>query len=204
MKIFCVGRNYVEHAKELNNEVPEDPVIFMKAPTALLKDGAPLYYPDFTNDLHYEGELVVKICKNGKKIAPRFAHKYYEEVSLGFDFTARDLQSKLKAKGLPWELAKAFDGAAALGSFIHKDVAKDADGQFHFAIEKNGITVQRGNTGMMLFSIDTIISFLSQYFTLQKGDLIYTGTPAGVGPVEQGDTLSGLLAGQKLIETTVK
>lgn len=204
MKIFCVGRNYVEHAKELNNEVPEDPVIFMKAPTALLKDGAPLYYPDFTKDLHYEGELVVKICKNGKKIAPKFAHKYYEEVSLGFDFTARDLQSKLKAKGLPWELAKAFDGAAALGSFVHKDAAINADGHFHFTIEKNGATVQRGNTGMMLFSIDTIISFLSQYFSLQKGDLIYTGTPAGVGPVEQGDTLSGLLAGQKLIETTVK
>lgn len=204
MKIFCIGRNYVEHAKELNNEVPEDPVIFMKAPTALLKDGTPLYYPDFTKELHYEGELVVKICKNGKKIAPRFAHKYYEEVSLGFDFTARDVQSKLKAKGLPWELAKSFDGAAALGSFLHKDVAINADGQFHFTIEKNGATVQRGNTGMMLFSIDTIISFLSQYFTLQKGDLIYTGTPAGVGPVEQGDTLTGLLAGQKLIETSVK
>jgi 2-keto-4-pentenoate hydratase/2-oxohepta-3-ene-1,7-dioic acid hydratase in catechol pathway len=203
MKIFCVGRNYVEHAKELNNEVPESPVIFMKPPTALLQNGAPLYYPEFTKDLHYEGELVVKICKNGKKIAPRFAHKYYEEVSLGFDFTARDLQSKLKAKGLPWELAKSFDGAAALGSFVHKDIAMDADGQFHFTFEKNGTIVQRGNTGMMIFSIDTIISFLSQYFTLQRGDLIYTGTPAGVGPVVEGDHLTGRFFKEEILSISI-
>lgn len=204
MKIFCVGRNYVEHAKELNNEVPESPVIFMKPSTALLQNGAPLYYPDFTKDLHYEGELVVRICKNGKKIAERFAHKYYDAVSLGFDFTARDLQAQLKAKGLPWELAKGFDGAAAVGKFIPKEDALGEDENIHFTIKKNGDTVQIGNTSFMLFSIEKIISFLSLHFTLQQGDLIYTGTPAGVGPLGVGDLMEGYLGENKLLETAVK
>jgi 2-keto-4-pentenoate hydratase/2-oxohepta-3-ene-1,7-dioic acid hydratase in catechol pathway len=204
MKIFCVGRNYVEHAKELNNEVPESPVIFMKPPTALLQNGAPLYYPEFTKDLHYEGELVVRICKNGKKIAERFAYKYYDAVSLGFDFTARDLQAQLKSKGLPWELAKGFDGAAAIGKFIPKEEAIGEDGNFHFTILKNENIVQIGNTSHMLFSIDKIISFISSFFTLQQGDLIYTGTPAGVGAIQIGDAMTGFLAEQKVLETVIR
>lgn len=204
MKIFCVGRNYVEHAKELQNEVPDEPVIFMKAPTSLLKSDEALYYPDFTKDLHYEGELVVKISKNGKKIQEKFAHKYYQELSIGFDFTARDVQNKLKSKGLPWELAKSFDGAASVGTFVTKESIVDAEGHFQFQIQKNGVTVQNGNTNCMLFSIDKIISFVSHYFTLQQGDLIYTGTPAGVGPVQIGDELSGYFGEQFIVKTVVK
>jgi 2-keto-4-pentenoate hydratase/2-oxohepta-3-ene-1,7-dioic acid hydratase in catechol pathway len=203
MKIFCVGRNYAEHAKELKNEVPEQPVIFMKPPTALLKDGAPLFYPSFSNDIHYEGELVVKISKNGKKIEERFAHKYFSEVTLGFDFTARDLQNQLKAKGLPWELAKGFDGAAAIGSFIPLSELSN-DGSFEFTIEKNGVQVQHGFSSHMLFSIAHIISFVSQYFTLQTGDLIFTGTPSGVGPVKIGDKLIGKFANEIVIQTEIK
>lgn len=204
MKIFCVGRNYVAHAKELQNEIPEQPVIFMKAPTALLKDNQPLFYPSFTKDLHYEGELVVKIAKNGKKIEERFAHKYYDELSLGFDFTARDIQNELKSKGLPWELAKSFDGAAALGKFVPKEQIIQEDGSYHFSIQKNGQTVQMGDTSFMLFSIDVVIAFISKYFTLQKGDLIYTGTPAGVGSVQMGDTLSGYFGEELIVETVIK
>jgi len=203
MKIFCVGRNYVEHARELQNEVPDEPVIFMKGPNALLKNGEALYYPAFTKDLHYEGELVVRIAKNGKKIDEKFAHKYYNEVSLGFDFTARDLQNKLKSKGLPWELAKAFDGAAAAGQFYDKEEIRD-EGRYMFSIFKNGQQVQSGNTDMMLFSIDKIISFVSRYFTLQQGDLIYTGTPAGVGAVNIGDELTGYFGDKLVVTTTVK
>ena len=204
MKIFCVGRNYVAHAKELQNEVPDKPVIFMKPQTALLKAEEPLYYPDFTQDLHYEGELVVKISKNGKKIQEKFAHKYYEELSIGFDFTARDLQSKLKSKGLPWELAKGFDGAASVGDFYNKNVLKDENGHFTFKIFKNNMLVQEGNSSFMLFSIDKIISFVSQYFTLQQGDLIYTGTPAGVGALSIGDELKGYFNEQLVINTHIK
>lgn len=203
MKIFCVGRNYAEHAKELGNELPENPVIFMKPATALLKDNAPLYYPAFTKDLHYEGELVVKIAKNGKKIEERFAHKYYNEVTLGFDFTARDLQQQLKNKGLPWELAKAFDGAAAIGTFVPKESVMHENGSYHFSILKNGVQVQKGDTSMMIYSIEKIISFISQYFTLQTGDLIYTGTPAGVGPVQIGDQLEASFKNQVLINTII-
>lgn len=204
MKIFCVGRNYVEHAKELQNEVPDEPVIFMKAPTALLKKGEDLYYPNFTQDLHYEGELVVKIDKMGKKIQEKFAHKYYSEISLGFDFTARDLQSKLKSKGLPWELAKSFDGAASVGAFFPIETIRNAENQFAFEIYKNDNLVQSGNTAMMLFSIDKIISFVSEYFTLQKGDLIYTGTPAGVGSLKIGDELKGFFGEQLVVKTVIK
>lgn len=204
MKIFCVGRNYVEHAKELQNEVPDEPVIFMKASTALIKSEEALYYPDFTKDLHYEGELVVKISKNGKKIQEKFAHKYYSELSIGFDFTARDVQNKLKSKGLPWELAKSFDGAASVGSFFSKETLSDTEGSYSFKIYKNEEQVQSGNTSMMLFSIDKIISFVSQYFTLQQGDLIYTGTPAGVGAVKIGDELTGYFGEQLVVKTVVK
>jgi acylpyruvate hydrolase len=204
LKIFCVGRNYAAHAQELQNEVPDEPIIFMKAPNALLKDHQPLFYPAFTEDLHYEGELIVKISKNGKKIEERFAHKYYQEVSLGIDFTARDLQSKLKAKGLPWELAKSFDGAAAMGKFFPKEQVSDPEGRYQFRILKNDQIVQEGDTALMLFPIDTIISFLSQYFTLQQGDLIYTGTPAGVGPVQIGDVLSGFFREEEVFRTEIK
>jgi acylpyruvate hydrolase len=204
LKIFCVGRNYAAHAQELQNEVPDEPIIFMKAPNALLKDHQPLFYPAFTEDLHYEGELIVKISKNGKKIEERFAHKYYQEVSLGIDFTARDLQSKLKAKGLPWELAKSFDGSAAMGKFFPKDQVSDPEGRYQFRILKNDQIVQEGDSALMLFPIDTIISFLSQYFTLQQGDLIYTGTPVGVGPVKIGDVLSGFFGEDEVFRTEIK
>ncbi len=204
MKIICVGRNYAAHTRELQNEVPESPVIFMKAPTALLKPGEDLYYPDFTKDLHYEGELVVKINRNGKKIQEKFAHKYYDEVSLGFDFTARDLQAKLKAKGLPWELAKSFDGAASVGNFISKSSAANEEGYFEFDIYKNNKPVQHGNSSMMLFSIEKIISFVSGYITLQQGDLIFTGTPSGVGRLAVGDELKAFFKGQLITKTLIK
>ncbi|MCO5232836.1 MAG: fumarylacetoacetate hydrolase family protein [Chitinophagales bacterium] len=204
MKIFCVGRNYVEHARELQNEIPSEPVIFMKAPTALLKSEEALFYPDFTKDLHYEGELVVKISKNGKKIQEKFAHKYYSEISLGFDFTARDLQSQLKSKGLPWELAKSFDGAASVGTFLSKEDLMDKEGHYNFTIFKNNLVVQEGNTAMMLFSIDKIISFISQFFTLQQGDLIFTGTPSGVGALKIGDELKGQIKEQIVVKTVIK
>lgn len=204
MKIFCVGRNYVEHIQELQNEVPKEPVIFMKARTALLKTHESLYYPNFTKDLHYEGELVVKICENGKKIQEKYAHRYYSELSVGFDFTARDLQNQLKSKGLPWELAKSFDGAAAAGDFFPKEELIDNQGQYTFTIRKNDELVQSGNTALMLFSIDKIISFVSQFFTLQKGDLIFTGTPAGVGAVKIGDVLTGYFNEQLVVKTVIK
>lgn len=204
MKIFCVGRNYVEHAKELGNAVPDAPVIFMKPPTALVKFGKPIYYPTFTSNLHYEGELVVKICKNGKAIAEKFAHKYCEEVSLGFDLTARDIQSKQKEKGLPWEIAKGFDGAAPIGDFIPIKEALNGKPSIEFSIEKNGKIVQEGDTSLMLFSIDKIISYISSFFTLQKGDLIFTGTPKGVGELQIGDQLSGYINGNKLVSVEVK
>lgn len=204
MKIFCVGRNYVEHIQELKNEVPQQPVIFMKARTALLKPNEALYYPNFTKDLHYEGELVIKICENGKKIKEKFAHKYYSELSVGFDFTARDLQNELKSKGLPWELAKSFDGAASVGDFFSKEALLEKDGNYTFTIKKNDELVQSGNTAFMLFSIDKIVSFVSQFFTLQKGDIIFTGTPAGVGSVKIGDVLTGYFKEQLVVKTVVK
>ncbi|MCO5248448.1 MAG: fumarylacetoacetate hydrolase family protein [Chitinophagales bacterium] len=204
MKIFCVGRNYVEHAKELQNEVPDEPVIFMKPSTALLKKDEPLFYPDFTQDLQYEGEIVLKISKNGKKIQEKFADRYFDEISIGFDFTARDLQSKLKSKGLPWELAKSFDGAASVGNFVHKEKYLNEEGHLLFEIFKNDSVVQSGNTSKMLFSFSKIISFVSQYFTLQQGDLIYTGTPAGVGSLKIGDILTGFFADEVIISTVIK
>ncbi len=201
MKIFCVGRNYAEHAKELKNEVPERPVIFMKPATSILK-GTDFFIPKWTSDLHYEVELVVKISKNGKGIEEEFAHKYYDEVGLGIDFTARDVQNQLKSKGLPWELAKAFDNSALCSSFINK---KDLNlGNLNFSLKKNEQIVQIGNSSSMIFSIEKIISYLSMYFTLQTGDLIFTGTPAGVGKIESGDQLKGFLELNEVFSLNIK
>ncbi len=203
MKIFCVGRNYADHAKELNNPVPEEPVIFSKPPTAVLKDGMPFYMPGFSHDVHFEGELVIRIKQHGKNIQEKFAHKYYDEITFGIDFTARDLQQKLKTKGMPWEISKGFDGSAVIGEFIPLSELKDPN-HITFQTLKNGQVVQQGDSRDMLFSFNRIIAYLSGFFTLQKGDLIYTGTPAGVGPVAIGDTLEGFIEGQKLMAFEVK
>ncbi|MES2380439.1 MAG: fumarylacetoacetate hydrolase family protein [Bacteroidota bacterium] len=202
MKILCVGRNYSEHAKELGNAVPENPVIFSKPDTALLKNNEPFYLPDFSNDVHHEVELVIKINKVGKKIQEKFAHNYFSEIGLGIDFTARDKQSELKSKGLPWELAKAFDGSAPIGNFINIENIdlKNID----FSLQKNGALVQKGNTSQMIFSFEEIVSFVSQYFTLKVGDLIYTGTPAGVGQVNIGDKLEGFIGTDLMLTCEVK
>jgi 2-keto-4-pentenoate hydratase/2-oxohepta-3-ene-1,7-dioic acid hydratase in catechol pathway len=192
MKIICIGRNYTEHAKELNNPVPSQPVVFMKPPSALLVNEKPLYYPDFTNDLHYELEVVLKICKNGKAVQPEFASGYYEEIALGIDFTARDIQDELKKKGHPWEIAKGFDNSAVLGKFMPIEKASK-DGDIEFLLKRNGETVQHGHTLDMIFTFDQLIVYVSQYFKLLQGDLIFTGTPAGVGPVKIGDLLEGFV-----------
>lgn len=203
MKIIAIGRNYSEHAKELNNEVQDEPVIFLMPETALIRSNKPFFYPDFSNDIHYEVELVVKINKLGKNIGKKFAHRYYNEIGIGIDFTARDLQAKLKEKGLPWEKAKAFDGAAPLGEFIHKKDLPDVN-NISFSLEKNGEVVQNGNSGNMIFSIDEIIAQISQYFTLKIGDLVFTGTPAGVGPVKIGDELVAKIKNKTLLKVQVK
>lgn len=200
MKIICIGRNYSEHAKELGNEVPEQPVIFIKPDTAVLK-GNDFYIPEFSQDIHYELEVVIKISKGGKYIQKENAAQHYEEIGLGIDFTARDLQSELKAKGLPWELAKGFDGAAAVSPFFRKD--SYALENLHFSLLKNGSVVQNGNTSQMLFSTDDIIAFASKYFTLRVGDLLFTGTPAGVGRVEENDVLQGFLEDQKVLDIRI-
>lgn len=203
MKIFAVGRNYAEHISELNNERPEEPVIFSKPETAIIKKGKPFFYPEFSKDIHFEVELVILIGKHGKHIDERFAHKYYDKIGLGIDFTARDVQNKLKAKGLPWDLAKGFDGSAPISEFIDKSEFKDL-GNINFRLEQNGETRQTGNSSLMLFSFDHIISFVSKHFTLKKGDLIFTGTPKGVGPVNLGDKLEGYLEDQKVLEVNVR
>ncbi len=203
MKIICIGRNYAEHAKELNNPVPTVPVIFMKPDTAILKDNKPFYHPTFSNDIHHELEIVLKIAKEGKHIAEKFAHKYYEEIGMGIDFTARDIQQKHKEKGLPWELAKSFDHSAPISRFIPKNQFKDLY-QLNFHLELNGQTVQKGNTSDLLFQFEKLIAFVSQYITLKKGDLIFTGTPEGVGKVNIGDHLEGYLEGEKLLDFFVK
>ena len=202
MKIFCVGRNYSEHAKELGNAVPENPVIFSKPDTALLKNGEAFYLPDFTNDVHHEIELVIRISKMGKKIQEKFAGSYFNEIGIGIDFTARDLQTRLKEKGLPWELAKGFDGSAPLGEFM--PVEGVDPGNINFSLLKNGQLVQQGNTSQMIFPFEKIVSFVSQYFTLKVGDLIYTGTPAGVGKVSIGDKLEGFIEDKKMLTCEVK
>lgn len=203
MKIIAIGRNYSAHAKELNNEVPTKPIIFLKPDTAVLKDNKPFYLPDFSSDIHYELEVVLKICKVGKHIAEKFAGNYYDEIGLGIDFTARDLQAELKSKGLPWELAKAFDHSAVVSDFLPKsDFANMND--LHFELQLNKETRQKGHTANLLFSFDSIIAFVSQYITLKKGDLIFTGTPEGVGQVKQGDQLEAWLEGKQLINFGVK
>ncbi len=203
MKFICIGRNYSEHAKELNNAIPEKPVVFLKPATALLKDNKPFYFPEWTNDMHYETEVVLKVCKQGKYIDEKFAHKYFDEVTVGIDFTARALQSEQKAKGLPWEIAKAFDNSAAIGEFRKLSALGKTEG-FGFSMNLNGKEVQKGNTADMIFPISKIIAYASQFFTLQVGDLIYTGTPAGVGPVKIGDRLEGFLEGEKLFDFEIK
>lgn len=202
MKIICVGRNYAAHARELNNKTEDQPVIFMKPETALIAARQPFFYPEFSNDIHHEVELVVRINKVGKRIAERFAHKYYDEITVGIDFTARDVQQQLKTKGLPWELAKAFDSSAPVGNLISK---KEYDiNNIDFSLKINGEVRQKGNTSHMLFSVDHIISFVSHYVTLKKGDLIFTGTPEGVGPVQKGDHLEAFIGDQKLLNVKIR
>ena len=203
MKIICVGRNYAEHAMELNNAVEENPVIFMKPETALLIPRQPFFYPKFSNDVHHEVEIVVRIDKVGKNIAERFAHKYYDELTAGIDFTARDLQQQLKSKGLPWELAKAFDGSAPVGSFISKADFESVN-NIPFSLKVNGVEMQKGNSADMIHSIDKIISFVSSYIMLKKGDLIFTGTPKGVSAVKINDVLEAFLGDEKLLTVKVK
>lgn len=203
MKIICIGRNYADHAKEMKAEVPTSPVFFMKPDTAILRDGYDFYFPDFTTDLHYECELVVRIDKVGKNISEKFANKYYSEVTLGIDFTARDLQQQCKEKGLPWEIAKSFEHSAPISQKFISVENLDLN-NLRFELRKNQQTVQVGHTSYMLFTIDKIISYISQFMTLKKGDLIFTGTPAGVGPVQIGDVLEGFLEGTKMYEFKVK
>ncbi|MDI1353879.1 MAG: fumarylacetoacetate hydrolase family protein [bacterium] len=201
MKIICIGRNYSEHAKEMKSEVPTEPVFFMKPDTALLKEDV-FYYPEFTKDLHHEIELVLKISKAGKHIEEQFAHKYYQEISLGIDFTARDLQTQCKEKGLPWEKAKAFDNSAPIGTFVKKE-ALDLS-TINFELKINGVSRQIGNSQDLIFSFDKVISYVSKFVTLKVGDLIYTGTPQGVGPVKIGDSLEGFLNGKSNFTLLVK
>lgn len=204
MKIICIGRNYARHIEELANERPEEPVIFLKPDTAPVLRKFPFVIPEFSNDVHYEVEILVKINKVGKYIDAKFAHKYYSEIGLGIDFTARDLQSKLKEKGLPWEKAKGFDGSAVIGEeFINKSEFSSVD-DINFELVKNGEVVQKGNTQNMLWKIDELIAYVSQYFTLKKGDIIFTGTPEGVGKVNPDDVLEGLIEGKKIFRIQVK
>ena len=203
MKIICIGRNYADHAKEMQSSVPTEPVVFMKPDTALLRNNEDFYIPEFSEEVHYEIEIVVRINKVGKYIAKEFAHRYYDEIGLGIDFTARDLQRKFKEKGLPWEKAKAFDHSAAISPvFLEKN---NLDLQnIDFQLLKNGEIVQKGNSKDMIFSIDEIISHVSKFFTLKIGDLIFTGTPAGVGKINEGDRLEGFLNNQKLLDINIK
>lgn len=203
MKIICIGRNYTEHINELANERPTDPVVFMKPDSAILLKNFPFVIPAFSDDIHYEVEVLVKINKLGKYIDPQFAHKYYDEVGLGIDFTARDIQQKCKEKGLPWEKAKAFDGSAVLGEFYPKSEFEDIN-NINFSMLKNGQMVQKGNSGEMLWKIDELISYVSQFFTLKIGDIIFTGTPAGVGKVVSKDELIGILEDKEAFRIVVK
>ncbi len=203
MKIIAVGRNYREHALELNNPVPVEPVVFLKPETALIKGNKPFFYPDFSTDIHYETEIVMKVCKVGKNIEERFAGRYFDELTVGIDFTARDLQEKAKAGRLPWEIAKGFDGSAPVGRFINKKSLPSLQG-FSFGLNINGKRVQNGTTFDMIFSFDFIIAYVSRFFTLQMGDLIFTGTPAGVGPVHRGDRLVAFIENEELLDFEIK
>ena len=203
MKIFCVGRNYVAHAKELNNEVPDEPIIFMKPKSALLQAHTPFYYPEFTNELHYECELVLRISKNGKYIQDRFATKYYDAVTVGIDFTARDIQTELKEKGLPWEKAKAWDNSAAIGKWIPLQNVKNKK-DINFCMYKNKELVQQGNSNLMINNFDKIVAYISNYFSVNIGDLVFTGTPAGVGECVVGDELEGFIEDDSLFTIEIK
>lgn len=203
MKIICIGRNYTEHIKELNNEKPVEPVLFIKPDSAVLPKEQDFYIPEFSQDVHYEVEVLVKIKKVGKHIDVQFSHNYYDEISLGIDFTARDIQSQLKEKGLPWEKAKGFDGSAVIGKWLPKTNFKDLN-NINFQLEKNNELVQQGNTGLMLWKIDEIISYVSRFFTLKKGDIIFTGTPAGVGRISANDYLSGTLENEQMFSLNIK
>jgi 2-keto-4-pentenoate hydratase/2-oxohepta-3-ene-1,7-dioic acid hydratase in catechol pathway len=203
MKIIAIGRNYAEHAKELNNPVPAVPVIFMKPDTAIIKDNKPFYHPDFSDDVHHEIEIVLKISKEGKHVSEKFAASYFDEIALGIDFTARDIQSRHKEKGLPWELAKAFDGSAPISNFVPKSKFANIY-DLNFKLDINGENRQQGNTRDLLFPFENIIAFVSQYITLKKGDLIFTGTPPGVSKVKVGDRLEGYLEDEKLLDFYVK
>lgn len=203
MKIICIGRNYVEHAKELNNPLPKVPIFFMKPESALLQKNSPFFYPGFSKDIHYETEIVLRIKKVGKHIQEKFAHTYFDEIGIGIDLTARDLQNNCKQKGLPWEIAKAFDGSAPLGTFVDKKKFADIN-DLNFSLKINGEDRQAGNTKDMIFSFDHIISYVSQFVTLKMGDLIFTGTPAGVGPIKINDTFEAFIEGEKMLDLTIK
>ncbi len=203
MKIICIGRNYTNHIAELQNERPTEPVVFMKPDSAILLKQHPFVLPEFSEEVHHEIELIVKINKVGKYIEPKFAHKYYDEISVGIDFTARDLQDKLKAKGLPWEKAKAFDGSAVIGEFVSKEQFASLE-NINFELLKNGEVAQKGNSSLMLWKIDELVGYVSQFFTLKIGDIIFTGTPEGVAAVQPDDVLEGFLEGQQLFRIQVK
>ena len=203
MKVICIGRNYKSHAKELSNSIPEEPLFFLKPDTAIQPKGHPFFIPDFSNNIHFEVELVVKISKNGKNIDEKFAHKYYDEIGIGIDFTARDIQEDCKKNGLPWEKAKGFDGSAQISNeFINKKSLKLED--INFSLNLNNSLMQKGNSKNMIFSFDQIISYISKYYTLRAGDLIYTGTPSGVGKVEIGDSLSCFINGREMLKVNIK
>jgi len=203
MKLICIGRNYTEHIEELANERPEHPVVFQKPDSAILLKNQPFFIPDFSDDVHHEVEVLVKINRIGKHIDRKFAHKYYDKIGLGIDFTARDLQTKLKEKGLPWEKAKAFDGAAVIGKWMAKTAFKNID-DINFKLLKNDQVVQEGNTSLMLWKIDALIEYVSKYFTLKIGDIIFTGTPAGVGKVVANDKLTGFIENERMFSVTIK
>lgn len=204
MKIICIGRNYGAHARELGNEVPENPVFFLKPDSAILRNNQPFFVPEFSKNVHYEAEIVVKIDRLGKNIKKQFAPRYYHEVALGIDFTARDLQDEAKAKGLPWAAAKGFDRSAPISRFIPLAEAGNNIREIPFRLEKNGQTVQQGNTADMIFAVDDLIAWVSKFMTLKMGDLIFTGTPAGVGPVAIGDRLTGYIGEQKMLDFAIK
>lgn len=203
MKLICIGRNYVDHIAELNNEKPDSPVVFIKPDSAILPNKHPFVIPAFSQDVHHEVEVLLRICKVGKYIAPEFAHKYYDKIGLGIDFTARDVQANLKAKGLPWEKAKSFDGAAVVSNFIDKTIFSNLS-QLDFSLTKNGETVQEGNTSLMIWNFHEIIAYVSQYFTLKIGDIIFTGTPAGVSKVNPNDVLEGFIEQKSMFRIHVK
>jgi len=203
MKIICIGLNYKDHAEEMGRPLPVEPVVFLKSDSSILKNNKSFFIPEFSSNIHYEAEIVLQICKVGRSIAPKFAHRYYDKVTICIDFTARDLQAKQSKAGMPWDISKSFDGAAPLGKFYPKDRFRDLN-NLSFILDKNGITVQQGNSSNLIFGFDIIISYISKYFTLKTGDLIFTGTPAGVGPVKRNDRLTAYLEGIKVLDFDVK